>query len=391
MNLKSKTILVISPQAWGPMFISKHHYALELAKKGNTVFFLNPPNQGKGKKSFIRVETSGVDKNLFLVYHQLWFPFSLKFHALPLFHRLMKFHIKSLLKKIGKPIDIVWSFDIGNLCPLNYFGKSTLKIFHPVDEPLTLPAIDAAIGSDIIFSVTNEILQKYHAFKIPKYFINHGVSEKFLSLPNSDYTPSSPLRIGISGNFLRGDIDRNTLISIIGENPEVRFDCWGSYLPGQTNIGGNEDTGTLEFCGQLQQFPNVKLYGAVTSDKLADELKNEDGFLICYDINKDQSKGTNYHKIMEYLATGKVIISNNVTTYKDKEDLLEMTTDRSNNEELPGLFTKVVKQIQEYNKYELRKKRFDFAVSNTYEKQILVIENLLSNIGTTTRGKETVV
>jgi hypothetical protein len=43
--LKNKTILVISPNNWGTMHISKHHYAIELARLGNSVYFLNPPNQ----------------------------------------------------------------------------------------------------------------------------------------------------------------------------------------------------------------------------------------------------------------------------------------------------------------------------------------------------------
>ncbi len=39
-----KTILLISPESWGKSFVSKHHYAVELAKKGNIVYFLNPPS-----------------------------------------------------------------------------------------------------------------------------------------------------------------------------------------------------------------------------------------------------------------------------------------------------------------------------------------------------------
>ena len=43
--LKGKTILILSPQSWGKMFVSKHHYAIGLAKKGAVVYFLNPPDQ----------------------------------------------------------------------------------------------------------------------------------------------------------------------------------------------------------------------------------------------------------------------------------------------------------------------------------------------------------
>src|SRR5690606_6788212 len=41
--LNNKNILLISPEPWSHIFVSKHHYAIELAKRGNYVYFLNPP------------------------------------------------------------------------------------------------------------------------------------------------------------------------------------------------------------------------------------------------------------------------------------------------------------------------------------------------------------
>ncbi len=67
----------------------------------------------------------------------------------------MRRHLKKLLKTIGEPIDIVWSFDLGNLYPFTFFTRVPRKVFHPVDEPLNPAAIDSAKGADVIFSVTN--------------------------------------------------------------------------------------------------------------------------------------------------------------------------------------------------------------------------------------------
>lgn len=379
-ELRNKTILVISPQSWGTMYVSKHHYALELAKRGNTVYFLNPPEQNSKGKRFIKINVSGVHANLLLITHRLFFPFDLKFHALPVFQWLMGFHLRGLVKKLGRSIDIIWSFELGNLYPFHLFDKGALKIFHPVDEPLSRPAIDAAKGADIIFSVTNEILEKYKAFKIPSYFVNHGVTETFLRVPKKEYEVCFPVRAGLSGNLLRGDLDRETLLQIIQSNPAVQFDCWGSFLLSQANIGGANDKAANEFIGRLQQLENVKLHGAITSDKLADEIQQADAFLICYDIIKDQSRGTNYHKIMEYLATGKVIVSNNVTTYKDMPHLVQMTTERDNNKALPALFSKVIHDLTFHNSRSLRDGRYEFANSNTYKKQVERIEDLLSKL-----------
>ncbi|MCX6210184.1 MAG: hypothetical protein NTZ59_11990, partial [Bacteroidetes bacterium] len=115
------------------MLISKHHYAVELAKRGNEVYFLNPPNAALNEETFI----DELDiENLFVIHHKLNFSYKLKFRNELLFHWFMKRHIKVLLKKVNINFDIIWSFDLGNLYPFHLFDSKSLKIFHPVDEPL---------------------------------------------------------------------------------------------------------------------------------------------------------------------------------------------------------------------------------------------------------------
>ena len=166
--LKNKTILIISPQSWGTMFLSKHHYALELARQGNLVYFLNPPETRPSRSGKVRVENSAEHDNLRLIFHSLSFPYDLKFRFTRLFHFLMRRHVRKLLHVVEslpegmhRPIDIVWSFDLGWLYPFSMFHHSSLKIFHPVDEPLNNTAIRSAEGADILFSVTREILEKW--------------------------------------------------------------------------------------------------------------------------------------------------------------------------------------------------------------------------------------
>ncbi len=36
-------ILIISPEPWDAHFVSKHHYACELARRGHQVLFCGPP------------------------------------------------------------------------------------------------------------------------------------------------------------------------------------------------------------------------------------------------------------------------------------------------------------------------------------------------------------
>lgn len=377
-HLQNKTILLISPQSWGRMFVSKHHYAIELAKLGNTVYFLNPPEQENGETTGIKIRPSGAHDNLFLIEHKLNFPYRIKFHWIGLFHLLIKSQVKKILSAIGRPIDIVWSFDLGYLYPFDFFSDNSYRIFHPVDEPATKEAVRSARGSQIIFSVTQEILDKYRDFQVPKYMINHGVADYFLEAFKDIGQVGNPLRVGISGNLLRTDIDRATLVRIIAENPDIIFECWGAYQYKESNVGGADDESLEHFIHALMNHGNVLLHGPVSPQVLAHEFTRMDAFLICYDVNKDQSKGTNYHKVMEYLSTGKVIISNNITTYSTRPDLVRMVSERENNDKLPMLFKETMHQLGEFNSESNQLLRIEFARNNSYAAQLEKIDKLIA-------------
>ncbi|ULQ56261.1 hypothetical protein KJS94_16550 [Flavihumibacter rivuli] len=376
-KLTGKVILVISPQEWGKMFVSKHHYAIELAGRGNDVYFLNPPSSSVGfDVSFTQLKEY---PGLTIIDHQLWFPVNLKFHAISVFHFLMSFHIRRVLKNLPKKPDIIWSFDLGNFYPFNLFPNKSLRIFHPVDEPLNKTAFDSGEGADLVLSVTNEILSKYAFINCPKFFIQHGVSASFLDVKVKS-SVGKPIRVGFSGNLLRRDIDRLTLLRLIKENSDLVFDFWGSVKVSFSNLGGDMGKETRMFIEELQNQPNVVLHGPVSAKELELGLASVDMLLICYDISKDQSGGTNYHKVMEYLAIGKVIVSNNITTYAGRDDLITMCKSRKNNDELPGLFKKVVNSLEYYNSTLMVEGRRSYAAENTYRKQVQRIEELLGNI-----------
>ena len=372
--LNNKVILIISPQSWGNMLLAKHHYAIELAKRGNEVYYLNPPDNyhwssTRGEKR-IKIEQSKDYPNLFFINQKLYFPYRLKFHSRKLYNRLVKKQIRDILRVIPKEVDLLWSFDLGNLFPLSFFGNKSFKIFHPVDEPADEIAIIAARGADILFSVTTEILEKYKKFKIPSYFVNHGLPEEFIISEQQAGSSGTTIKIGMSGNLLRSDLDRKILLQIIRENPDHDFHFFGSYKFSQSNIGASSDKQTVRFIEALKSFPRVVLHGVLKTTDLAKELNRMDVLLICYDIQLDQSKGTNYHKVMEYLSTGKVIVSNNITTYREYPGLIRMISDRRNNESLPVFFRETVTNLDRWNAEDLINERKSFAGNNIYYMQL---------------------
>lgn len=376
MRFEGKTIVVISQQDWGKMFVSKHHYAVQLAALGNKVYFLNSPEKGDNlKKGEVLIESTDYD-NLYSVKHRFFYPYVLKHRAKWLHAILLKFHIKKVVERISTKVDVVWSFDLSNAISLISFPKGSFNIYMPVDEP-KMPEGQAAIdGADVLLSVTREILDKYKS-NLPKLFVNHGVAESFFK--DKVARNNSKIQVGLSGNFLRQDIDWHTLLTVVSANSNVQFNFWGPLRLNEANIAGAAYDNTSEYRQQLIKNANVTMHGVVTPQTLAESIHNMDCFFICYDIEKDHSKGTNYHKILEYLATGKVVVANNTTTYADRPDLLVMPKER-NNTKLPELFVKVINNIATYNAQELVEKRIAYAREHTYLNNVRKIETFINSL-----------
>lgn len=369
--MRNKKILILSPQPWGTMHISKHHYAIELAKRGNEVFFLNPGEIG--------VSTSvSNEKGVFVISHRTPIFYKLKFHWNWAYHFLRAHTTRALLTKLKFKPNIVWSFDLGGDYSLRYFN-APIKIFHPVDEPLSPLALKSGKGATHLFSVTHEILEKYTELPVKRAFINHGVSELFLSKSDQIQPDASQsdLRFGYAGNLLRPDIDRDLMLALFETFPEVVFEIWGGLSDSKNNLG-SESKSNRDFFGKISQFSNVLLHGPVSPSQLAEEFQRMSGFLICYDIKKDQSKGTNYHKILEYLSTGKVIVSNNVSTYRDS-GLFPMCTSRENNDEFLEIFKDVIERIDHWNASDRQEVRIEYAKSHLYSNQVEKIATMIES------------
>lgn len=370
-------IFIISYENWGPMLMSKHHYAIQLSKAGNTVFFINHPDRRKStRRGQIKVAETGYN-NLLVVEHRLFYPYFLKFKFSGLFNFLTGIHVKNIIRKIGIYPDIVWSFDTGNTIPLKMFPKSKLRILMPVDGPFGhKDELRSAEKADLIISVTEKILSVFKKFQVPKLLINHGVADVFLADYNKPDKRS--IRVGYSGSLIRNDLDTAVFLNIIQGHPDIIFEFWGEYDYNKSNIHLPQDVlnETRGFLDTLRKLSNVILHGPVDSAKLAEGLAGMNALLICYRIKNDQ----NHHKVLEYLGTGKVIVSNYMSSYKDEDpDLINMVNNNENNTELSGLFDTVISNLGFHNAPEKQEKRKTFAKKYSYSANIMRIEEFINS------------
>lgn len=371
--LREKTILLSSTNHWSDVYLSKHNYALELAKSGNIVFFLNPPVSKKLKPGEVVIKQLDIE-NLFEVSYRLCFPMFIRFRLPWIFNQLMKFQIYLIRKKINRKIDIFWDFNthVVFFSDLRLF-KADINIFHPVDK------INKKIDNrkaDITFSVSNQILDMVESLDKPKVFINHGLGRHYISaaLEEKIFSKNNPLKVGYVGNLLTHCLDNDILETIIAQHPHIQFHFVGPYESEGNPLGDASTENSIAFVSFLKAQANVVLHGTIKSEDVINKIKDFDIFLICY---KDSTSfaNDNSHKILEYLSTGKVIVSTYINEYADKDFIVMSKKDDA--DEFCFLFSNVVNNIDQHNNESKCKKRIDYALGNTYEMQLNRIESAL--------------
>ncbi|MBL7698722.1 MAG: hypothetical protein JNK79_11205 [Chitinophagaceae bacterium] len=378
MKFKDKVIFIISYENWGAMRMSKHHYAIELGKAGNKVYFINHPDKRyELRRGEVRVlETDAI--NVFEVKHRLFYPYFLKFKANWLYNLTISWHIRKIIKAVGFYPEIVWSFDTGNTIPLRYFPKSELRILMPVDGPFGHKhEMRAVKGADVIISVTERILSVFKKFPIPGLLVNHGVAQVFLD-DHVNGVANDKIRIGYSGSLVRNDLDTKCFLHLVKSHPDKIFEFWGENDFRKSNMHLPQDVSreTLKFLETLKSMPNVVMHGPVSSETLALGLKKMDCLFLCYSIKNDQ----NHHKVLEYLGTGKAIVSNHLSSYKDAaSDLLVMAQSTDNNDAFPKLFDAVVKDLGFYNSKDKQEVRKKYARQFSYAENIRRIETFVND------------
>lgn len=383
-----ETILLISPQPWIGFKVSKHHYAAELARLGNRVFFLNPPESGRGTRG-ISLETVDLgDCRIESVRYRVWFPYSIKFHWKTLFAYGMSVQARRIVKRLGVGPSLVWDFDNDfQFQDLNWF-ESRRKIFHPVDQ---VPAGSVSTkNADVLLSVDASIAARFTGQDIPKLVVPHGLCREFeeygqgilssmRSCKSFHFSEGEPTRVGYVGNLLAHSIDRPAFLKIIRSHPGVQFELFGPY---ESDL--KYPSPIVDWVNQIISQPNVRCHGLVTPQQILKAAPGIHLWLVCYDSMLDQNGGVNSHKVLEYLATGSPVVANRLDAYSDS-GLLEMPQGKSN-QDLPAIFERAVAALPELLSDESRTRRVEYALKHGYREHLKRIQMFINEKYETNAG-----
>ncbi|MFB6257753.1 MAG: hypothetical protein ABEH38_03590, partial [Flavobacteriales bacterium] len=213
--LKGKRILLISPEPWDHIAVSKHHYAQKLAERDNEVFFLGPPEEGYD------IQPSE--------HSQLWilgypgFPKGMRFFPRRYQGQRILKEVERLEKLAGDSFDIIWSFDDSVFFEMSALPDQLLKILHIVDLDQDFQLKRAAHTTDIRVCTTPYIRDRIKALGKDAQIVGHGHSRTSSPSYQKELPGKNPVKALFAGNLRRTYLDWGLLYEAASALPKVDF------------------------------------------------------------------------------------------------------------------------------------------------------------------------
>ena len=255
-------------------------------------------------------------KNLFIVdYKRQWK--GLRFYPTFIRRWQNRVFLRKLEKIIKHKINVIWNFENFRFFDLN-FARGCFSIYHQVDLNQDFHPRVAARTADICFCTTDYIKSQLQPYTDKVFKIHHAVSKNAFADADrliNENRKGQKVPATYVGNldilYLDNDLLRKDLVE---KFQNVEFILVGAYKSeGKTFV-------------QLSSFPNVKFVGKVPSERIKDFLSESDILLLCYRPDSYREQLARPHKMMEYLASGKVVVATYTDEYKDEKSFVIMRT-----------------------------------------------------------------
>lgn len=332
--------------------MSKHHYAIELAKE-NQVFFLGPPEADK--QGVEMVDGVGV------VYYQPRIRGINKIPGDKPKRWFMKQDVSQLLKLIGGKIDVVWSFDSSRFYFLDLF-KAEIKIAHIVDHREDFFLKELSRTADVCLASSDSIVDKLkrHATKVFK--VQHG-----FIVPKPTEEISLPGKNKLKGVYV-GNLD------IVYFDWKVLNQLSKSFKNVDFILIGPISQENSERIDQAK-LSNVYFLPKIDSNQINTHLISADFCFQLYDVQLYPEQLQNPHKTMQYIGSGTPIFSSHTHEYEGLN--LLCFYDKVTLEVDFNRFLDELPVLRSEPEVEKRKK---YAIQNSYSQQIQRIEQLIFSL-----------
>lgn len=347
-------ILLISPEPWETLAVSKHHYARELVRRGHRVLFYGPP-AGAGPLQLDAVAAEGTGRLEVLRSP----PVALGLRLMPsTLRRVLEARWLARVENLaGGRIDVVWLFENSRFFNMHFAGER-LKIYHQVDLDQNFKPEEAAATADISLAISTPIESRISGSARRILRITHGCPPRSTcdSEPSQLDAAFSRKRVNavMTGNMSRAYLDLDVLADLIDKHPDVGF-----------HFVGRHDRG-LGLHARVSEASNVVFWGQYPASALPAFLDRADVLLAIYKA-EHCAQMANPHKMMEYFAAGRCVLASRTLEYENRPDLVETARSR---DDLKARFAAIVADPPAFNTPDLIARRRAFAADNTYPRQL---------------------
>lgn len=346
----SSCILIISPEPWEAHFVSKHHYAQELARRGHVVLFYGPPTRGGA----MRLDAVEGNRGRLLILRAPRVAPGLRRMPGPLRRALEARWLEKVERLVGMRIDVVWNFENSRFFDMGFAGKR-LKIYHQVDLNQDFEPEIAAATADRVFCTSRRIRDRLRGQSQKVTVIPHGVQVvDWAPETEASLFDSALVNCAYVGNMSMKYIDRDLLCRCVEGQPKLAFHFFGGF----------DENDPFE--ARLRSFPNVQLHGKVDARRVLPIIANADILMVTYEKSHfaDQSSP---HKMMEYMMSGKITVATFTAEFESVSDLLVMCPEDG---DYFTYFVQVAANPTVWNTPEQVARRQAFATENTYTRQL---------------------
>lgn len=366
MKLEGQTILIVSNEAWGTIWYSKHNYAYELSKK-NTVYFINPTAKWCIWNIFKnKIQSEKISPNLNVVSYNNALPANEK---RALIFRLNEWIVSKRLKRYFNKTEesalLFWSFDPFRLIDPAVIGCK-MSIFHYADNYTNESLKKLLSNCDYILCISDEFASSPLVKAKPHLVLNHSVPDNFFEDADKEILPST-LNVNNYILFI-GHLDFRLDFNLI-EKWLVHFKEYQFAFVGPIKNDLLDDAGKRIF--EEKRYDNVIIVGSVPFK----DLKHYIAFArvtiapMREDVHGNQ---INHQKLLQYLAWGKPVVCSLFNDYNDKRHLIYAY---ESSEESMMLLNAAYNEGHDSDK---QIERIKFSKEFSFSKQFEKIEKLIS-------------
>jgi len=386
--LKNRDIVIISPQAWGGMWVSKHWIAHELSKDNRVLFvgpeiwlggaIRNPFGSGIFKKLF--KEHRGEIKNNLNVFSPIIYPALLgRIGLLSKSRNTFLDQLKYEMNRLGFRDIVLMNFRTQHHTILGKLGEKT-SIYYCVDPPFPNPGEEeyekiTCDKSSMIFAVSQaykDILKKVAPGK-DIFVVPHGYDFNRASLIMKDERVKIPDDLKDIPHPVIGYVgsihDMTINVELIVKTAECRPN-WSFVLIGPHKNNNVGHSLTEKSYQELKRVKNIYLLGPKHYFDLPNYIKFFDVCLVLINHKLDnelKTKQRTSFKLLQYLSQGKAIVTPPMNELYPIKELFYMEENESD-------FLKGIESALNENG-EKKKARIQYAAQFSYEKILSLISS----------------